>query len=1020
MDNFFSKNFNEISLVQAIHTAVKGRVRYRVLGLKNAGYLKKYLELRLLNHKGIQLVRANTYTGNILVAFEANLSPNEIAVLIEKIVSDYRKQSQKPPVTKVHTSSVNKKVNNQSINQKKLHEPSTLNQEQKSLSWHLLKVDTIISEFSSSTVSGLSRTTAEKNLQLYGANVLPETAVRSKLSIFIEQFTTLPVALLSVAAGLSVATGGLIDALVIMGVVLINAGIGYTTESQSEKIINSLKTIVKPSALVIRDGNLQGISASEVVVGDILVLKPGSYVPADARLIEANHLSVDEAALTGESLPVTKTKETLTVQNVPLGDRVNMVYMGTLVTGGQGLAVVVATGKQTEMGKIQTLVSEAIMPETPMQKQLDQAGNQLVVVSGVICAGVFGIGLLRGYGWLQMLKTSISLAVAAVPEGLPTVATTTLALGIANMRKHNVLIRRLDAVETLGSVQTICLDKTGTITENKMSVVEVYINNKSLQVSAEGRFLNGIEDINPYICDELLKLIHVLVLCNESEISIEEDGQYILKGSATENALIYMAISAGINISQLKKDYPLLATTHRSENHNFMITLHHNHDQEKFVAVKGSPAEVLKMCNWQVKNGEIVPLTDTEKTAIEIANDLMSGKALRVLGVAYANTISIEADINPTQNLIWLGFVGMADPIRNGVKDLMGVFHQAGINTVMITGDQSATAYAIGKQLNLSQGEQLEILDSTHLNQIEPEALKGLCDHVNVFSRVSPAHKLQIVQALQSAGQVVSMTGDGINDAPALKSADVGIAMGHTGTDTAREVADIILENDNLETMIIAVSHGRTIYNNIRKSVHFLLSSNLSEIMVMLIATTAGIGQPLNAMQLLWVNLVTDIFPGLALALEPPEPDVLSQPPRNPHERIIKKSDFGRIIFESATISTSTLTAYGYGIMRYGFSSQASTIAFMSLTMSELFYALNCRSPKHSIFSHEKLPANHYLTLALGGTFALQILAALVPGLRGLLQLTSLSLTDSAVIGASALLPFVVNDATKQLPPAKQ
>ncbi|MFB2771579.1 HAD-IC family P-type ATPase [Pelatocladus sp. BLCC-F211] len=1036
MNTYFSQSFSNIPLVQAIHTAVKGRVRYKVHGLKNSECLKKYLEFRLLNHKGVQQVSANIYTGNVLVIFQPSFSPNAIALLIEKIVIDYRKQSKKPPVTTVCTASVREKVTNPSINNRKLHQSITPGQEQKSSLWHLLEADAVISEFHSSAVSGLSSTDAEKNLQLYGANVLPETASRSKLSMFIEQFTTLPVGLLTVAAGLSVATGGLVDALVIMGVVLINAGIGYTTESQSEKIINSLKTLVKPSAAVIRDGNLQEISASEVVVGDILILKPGSYVPADARLIEANHLSVDEAALTGESLPVTKTTEALTVEDVPLGDRLNMVYMGTLVTGGQGLAVVVATGKFTEMGKIQTLVTEAVMPETPMQKQLDQVGNQLVFVSGAICAGIFGIGILRGYGLFEMLKTSISLAVAAVPEGLPTVATTTLALGIANMRKHNVLIRRLDAVETLGSVQTICLDKTGTITENKMSVVEVYTNNKSLEVSSEGKFLNGKEDINPYICSELLKLIHVLVLCNESEVNQQEDGKYLLKGSATENALIYMAISTGVDISQLKEKHPLLATTHRSENHNFMITLHHNHDQQKLVAVKGSPAEVLQMCNAQVNNGEIVALTEAERTAIEIANEIMAGKALRVLGAAYQLDDEVETErhsdaereditvssenISPYQNLIWLGLVGMADPIRNGVKDLMGVFHQAGINTVMITGDQSATAYAIGKELNLSQGEQLEILDSTHLNQIEPEVLKGLCDRVNVFARVSPAHKLQIVQALQSAGQVVSMTGDGINDAPALKSANVGIAMGHTGTDTAREVADIVLENDNLETMIIAVSHGRTIYNNIRKSVHFLLSSNLSEIIVMLIATTVGIGQPLNAMQLLWVNLVTDIFPGLALALEPPEPDVLSQPPRSPDEKIIKKSDFARIVFESATISTSSLAAYGYGIVRYGVSPQASTIAFMTLTISELFYALNCRSPKHSIFSREKLPANHYLTLALGGTFALQMLAALVPLLRGLLQLTPISLTDSAVIGASALLPFMVNDATKLLPPAKE
>jgi Ca2+-transporting ATPase len=357
----------------------------------------------------------------------------------------------------------------------------------------------------------------------------------------------------------------------------------------------------------------------------------------------------------------------------------------------------------------------------------------------------------------------------------------------------------------------------------------------------------------------------------------------------------------------------------------------------------------------------------------------------------------------------------MADPIRKGVKGLMGDFHQAGINTVMITGDQSPTAYAIGKELNLSNGGQLEILDSNHLTNIDPEVMKSLCDRMHVFARISPSHKLQIVQSLQSSGKVVAMTGDGINDAPALKAANVGVAMGHTGTDVAREVADIVLEDDNLETMIIAVSRGRTIYNNIRKSVHFLLSTNTSEIMVMLAATATGIGQPLNAMQLLWLNLVTDIFPGLALALESPEPDVLSQPPRDPNEPIIKKSDFKRIIFESAALSASSLGAYGYGISRYGIGAQASTIGFMSLTMAQLLHTLSCRSQKHSIFSEKKLPPNQYLTVALGGSFALQILAAAVPGLRNLLKLTPISILDGAVIGASALLPLLVNEGTKKV-----
>ncbi|WP_444980493.1 cation-translocating P-type ATPase [Microseira wollei] len=996
--------------------------------------------------------------------------------------------------------------------------PLAAAQGQKIAPWHLKSADSIIADFKTSKTAGLSSKSAREKLKQYGENVLSESVPRSGLSIFIDQFKSLPVGLLTVAAACSVVTGGVADAVVIMGVVVINAIIGYATESKSEKIIHSLKSLVKPSALAIRDGTQIEISAAEVVPGDILVLKPGSYVAADARLIEANRLSVDESALTGESMPVNKTIETLVSEDVPLGDRANMVYMGTLVTGGQGYAVVVATGKYTEMGKIQTLVGEAEIPETPMQKQLDQAGNQLVLICGAVCGVVFAIGLWRGYGFLEMLKTSISLAVAAVPEGLPAVATTTLALGIAKMRQHNVLIRRLDAVETLGSVQVICMDKTGTLTANKMSVVEVCTNNQCIKVS-EGQFIrllptklragetptpqdfeensirpipnlqlragetptpqdfeensirpipnlqlsagetptppeleeNSIrpipnlqlragetptpqeleEKIDPYACDELLKLIHVSVLCNESEVNGQQNGEYVVRGSATENALIHLAIGAGVNVKNLREKYPLVDIKHRSETQNYMTTLHLN-QHHQLLAVKGSPTEVLDMCSWQIKDGEIVPLAEADRLAIETENDRMAGKALRVLGVAYAHFENGEnlpaspippvpaSSSSPPENLIWLGLIGMADPIRSGVKALIGDFHQAGIETVMITGDQSPTAYAIGKELNLSQGEPLEIIDSTQLGKLDPEVMKALCDRIHIFARISPANKLQIVQSLQSAGKVVAMTGDGINDAPALKAADVGVAMGHTGTDVAREVADVVLQDDKLETTIIAVSQGRTIYNNIRKSVHFLLSTNMSEIIVMLTATAGGIGQPLNAVQLLWLNLVTDIFPGLALALEQPEPDVLSQPPRNPDEPIIKASDFKGILLESATISASSLAAYGYALSKYGIGPQASTIGFMSLTSAQLLHALYCRSKTHSIYSGKKLPPNQYLTLALGGSFALQILAAVVPGLRGLLQIAPINIVDTAVIGTSAVLPLLLNEATKELASAEQ
>lgn len=1007
-------------LVRAIHTAVKGRARYHVTGLCHTPALKQHLEAHLLQATSIQQVKANLSTGNILVRFNSNQNAGTIATLIDQIVREYR--SHPKPV---------------SLNSDKTPKPSRGWQAQPSLppsfqtqgaqSWHLLPANTIVAELHSSASAGLSNRAAQVLLARYGCNGLPEMAPRSGLRMLLGQFNSLPVALLGAAAGLAIFTGGVIDALVILGVVGINAAIGYVTESRSERIIHSLKHLVKPAALVIRDGSLIEINAQLVVLGDILVLRPGSYVAADARLLEAKRLSVDESALTGESIPVAKTTEPLAGADIPLGDRVNMVYMGTLVTGGQGLAVVVATGQFTEMGRIQTLVGETTLPETPMQRQLDQAGSQLALLSGGICAGVFALGLWRGQDLLQMLKSSIALAVAAVPEGLPAVATTTLALGIQRMRQHNVLIRRLDAVETLGSVQSLCLDKTGTLTANKMSVVELHTDTQHILVN-EHQFTTENIAIAPSQHEPLLKLMEILVLCNESELN-GTGNRYALHGSATENALIEVAIAAGVDVRQVRSQHPLLKMTHRSEDRNYMTTLHQT-PQKNLLAVKGNPSEVLMLCNWRIQENRVVPLTEADRVAIESANDRMAGNALRVLGAAYCY---VEADGNhamalaePTANhaevtseaLVWLGLVGMTDPIRKGVKDLIRVFHRAGIDTVMITGDQSSTAYAIGKQLDLSDGQHLQIMDSTHLTEIDPEIIKALCQQVHIFARISPAHKLQVVQALQQAGKVVAMTGDGINDAPALKAANVGVAMGNTGTDVAREVADVVLQDDELATMAIAVSQGRTIYSNIRKSVHYLLSTNLSEILVMLMATACGWGQPLNAMQLLWLNLVTDVFPALGLAMEPPEPDVLNHPPRDPSEQIIQSADFRRLGLEAALLSTSALGAYGYAIARYGIGPQASTIAFMSLSSAQLLHALSCRSQTHRLWGTPQLATNRYLEIALIGSLTLQVLAVLIPGLRQLLNSTPIPRLDSLVIGSSALLPLLINEGTKTIRPS--
>ena len=886
--------------------------------------------------------------------------------------------------------------------------------------WHFVAAESILAELKTSVTSGLSAQAVEQNLAQYGANVLAETKPRSGLIIFLGYFWSIPVALLTLAAILSIATDSKVDAVVILGVVVINAVLGYVTESRSERIILSLKNLINPSTWVIRDGQAIEIESQGVVIGDILILKPGSYVAADARLVESDRLSVDESVLTGESIPVIKTWQTLPEPDISLAERTNMVYRSTFVTGGQGLGVVVATGQKTEMGCIQALVTETTIPKTPLEKQLDRAGGQLVLLSSAVCILVLGLGIVRGYGFIEMLKTSIALAVAAVPEGLPTVATITLALGINVMRQKRVLVRRLDAIEALGSVQTICLDKTGTLTANEMSVVAIQTPSHQIKVK-DGQFFGDRYE-------EFWQLFKVAILCNESQINPSQDK---IEGSPTENALMQMAISADLDITALQTQFPLLEINHRADGQNYMATVHQLNKSQKLIAVKGNPSEVLELCQFQFINDCPVLLTEIERQAIAMANQQMTSQALRVLGTAYKeveNTEEITSD-----KLVWLGLIGITNPIRPGVKELITDFHRAGIDTVMVTGDQANTARAIASELNLSQGEELvgvdgELLSVTEFSDLGLEEQNTLLrkgsnleDYlplanldqvpVNFFARISPADKLKIVRALQKAGKVVAMTGDGINDAPALKAAEVGIAMGKSGTDVAREVADIVLEDDNLATAIAAVSQGRTIYNNIKKALHFLLSTNLSEIIVMVVANLCGIGQPLKAIQLLWLNLVTDIFPGLALGLEAPEPDVLKVPPRDPEAAIIGSADFKRLGFEASIISLFTLGAYSYSIINYGIGDRASTIAFMSLVTAQLLHAFSCRSSQPSW--RVKLKPNHYLRLALGISLSLQFVCLIIPSLGSLLKVTAISLSDSVIILACALLPLIINETTK-------
>lgn len=1009
-----------------IHSAVNGRVRYRIGKLYRSVHLKDYLERKLSEHEQIVRATANPLTGTLLVVSNGGLTRQDIREVVEDLlrrhftdnggragsgmagpskeertlvpVQSARDDSSKPPGVRRMTETFLS---------------GGISRQPERTWWHMEPAE-VLTALNTSWETGLSENAARDNLKTFGPNVLAESRKRSVLSLFLGQLNSLPVALLGIAAGVSLLTGGLADALVILSVVGINAAIGCATERQAEKTLESLKDLVRPEAQVIRAGTCRDVDIVRVVPGDLVVLRPGTYVPADCRLVEAIHLTVDESALTGESMPVAKACHALPETAIPIGERVNMVHMGTLVTGGQGIAVAVATGRYTEIGRIQNLVENASAPETPMERQLSQIGNQLVLISSAVCTLIFSIGLFRRYGFLEMFKTSISLAVAAVPEGLPTVATTTLAIGINTMRSRKVIMRHLEAVETLGAIQTICFDKTGTVTENRMAVRRIFTSMQTVVVggsNGSGEFSCATPAMDPLTCRELIQLLHVSVLC--SETAVEQNGtEYALHGSSTEAALVRTALRAGIDPIRLREEYLLLKTNHRSEDRHFMGTLHRSPNGGTFFALKGSPPEVLAMCQWQLIDGERVPLTEEDRTIIENENENMAGDALRVLGFAFSEGEDGGVFDSPA-SLTWLGLVGMADPIRKGVKELIPLFHDAGIETILITGDQSATAYAIGRELDLGRGAPLEILDSMCLADLEPDALRALSQRVHVFSRVSPAHKLQIVQALQTAGKIVAMTGDGINDGPALKAADVGVALGGSGTDVAREVADVVLEDDNLETMIAAVSHGRTVHANIRKAIHFLLATNFSEIMLMFVGTATGLGSPLTAMQLLWINLISDIFPGLALALEGPEPDVMKRPPGDPHEAVIKAGDFKRLTFESGAMTAGALAAYGYGALRYGLGPVAGTLAFQSLTLAQLFHAVSCRSEQHTIFDRERLPRNKHLDLALGGSLLLQMLTFVMPGLRNLLGLTSLGLTDVLIVGSTALLPLLINESTK-------
>jgi Ca2+-transporting ATPase len=980
-----------VSRVTPVHAVVPGRARLRVAGLRGSAPLQRLLEAALSDAVEIRKVSASTITGTLLAHFDERLSLAAVIARVERIL---RESAPEAMPTR----------------------PST------ETAWHAVPAAKVMAALRTSR-EGLSTEAARRRLSEHGRNALAEVAARSTADVLARQFQSLPVLLLAGAAALSLATGGVLDAMVILGVVGLNAAIGFATESKTDRILGSLGLPAQAAVPVLRDGTVAAVATEEIVPGDVMVLRPGTIIAADGRVLSAEALCVDESMLTGESLPVLKTEKPA-ARDGALAERSSMVYRGSTVVGGSGLAAAVATGRRTEQGRIQLLVGTARAPETPMQRQLATLGRQLVGLSVAVCGVVFVIGLVRGRGFLQMLKSSIALAVAAIPEGLPTVATTALALGIEDMRRHQVLVRRLDAIETLAAVNVIGFDKTGTLTENHMTATAIACGGRRLSVAdgalrCDDRLLGA-----PEAGSDLARLLEVAVLCNEGAVDTIE-GELSITGTPTEAALIRLAVDAGIDAGALRRRFPICAIEHRGEDRQYMITTHATGDGY-LLAIKGNPEQVLTLCDRYQRDGKRLRLGRGSRRAILRENRDMAERRLRVLGLAYVETTArkpgnglASAGAGEAQRGVWLGLVGLTDPARQSAAELLPRFDRAGIDLFMMTGDQALTATAIAQAVNLGNGAPIEAIESRHVQIADDRTIEELVRRKRVFARVSPADKLRIVQALQQTGKVVAVTGDGINDSPALRAADVGIVMGRGGTDAAREVADIVLGNDDLGGMITALARGRTTYGNIRKAIRFLLATNLSEILVMLTATGLGWGSVLPPIQLLWINLLSDVLPALGLALEPAERGVLDRPPRPRDDPILRPQDFAALGREGATIAAGALAAYGFGLARHGASARASTLSFTSLVGAQLLQALSARSTHRRLFSRERLPPNRPLLLALLGSAALQAAVPATPALRRFLGLAAMDALDVVVSLAGAGAPYLANEAAKAAAPRR-
>jgi len=880
-------------------------------------------------------------------------------------------------------------------------------------SWHSIEKTDVYEKLSSSE-DGLSEAESSKRLESYGVNELKREKRITPLQLFLNQFKDFLVLILIASALVSLGIGFIqhteeevVEALAILVVVAFITIVGFVQEFKAEKELEALKKMVSPEAIVVRDGEQVKIDAKLIVPGDILVLEAGDKVPADARIIEEIDLRVNESALTGESLPVQKEDVILT-EKTPLADRRNMVYTGTIVTYGKARAVVVETGMNTELGKIAGHIQDIESEKTPLQIRLDTVGKQIGLIVIVLSIIMFIIGLISGAGSpITLFLAAVALAVAAVPEGLPAVVTVTLARGMRKMVEKHAIVRRLTAVETLGSTTVICSDKTGTLTRNEMTVRKIYVGGDQASVTGRGYEPKGDFSLDKNRKD-LRLLLEISSLCNNSSLT-KTGGSWTIVGDPTEASLVVAASKAGLWQKNLKKEYPRVGELPFSSERKMMTTLHKNPGGVEVAYVKGALDIILGLCTKVILGGREVELTDERRDDILSMNDEYTSQALRVLGMAYRKVPKGLSHDEIEKDLVFVGFAGMIDPPRIDAVNAIKVCNTAGIRTVMITGDHKGTAVAVATEMGLFTGKE-KVLEGVDLEEISDEELEDVVGEVAIYARVSPEHKLRIVNALKKQGEIVAMTGDGVNDAPALKKADIGVAMGITGTEVSKEAADMVLADDNFASIVSAVEEGRGIFDNIKLFIKYLLSCNIGEVLTIFIGIIGWARLPLLPLQILWMNLLTDAAPALALGFNPKDPDIMERPPRDPEEGIITKQTLTRFLGIGILMSAGTLIVFA--LMLSQDPGKAQTLAFTTLVLFQMFYVLSCRSEKFTLFKVGLL-SNAYLILAVVFSVLMHIAVVSIPFLQDIFNTVSLSYSDWFIAVAISSTAFIIPEALK-------